>query len=76
MFDFTSAGLKDSLRKVGSVAIYIIASMAVIGLGMFVANQSVSWQEVKVAMEVGGANLILVFLEKWLSTSEPVTPQL
>jgi len=66
--DFSKAGLIDGLKKVGSVAVYILISMAVIGLGMFVANQTITWIEVRTAMMVGGANLVLVFLQKWLST--------
>ncbi|HOR57837.1 MAG TPA: hypothetical protein PLV82_04225 [bacterium] len=66
--DFSKKGLIEALKKVVTVAIYIIASMAVIGLGMYVADQSVSWETIKGAMYVGGANLVLVFLQKWLST--------
>ena len=68
--DFSKAGLIEALGKVITVAFYIIASMAVIGLGMYVADQSVTWEAVKGAMLVGGANLVLVFLQKWLSTSK------
>ena len=68
--DFSSAGLIDGLKQVGSVAVYILISMAVIGLGMFVANVDVTWEVVRTAMMVGGANLVLVFLQKWLSSSK------
>lgn len=68
--DFSKAGSVEGLKKVGSVAVYIIISMAVVGLGMYVADQSVSIEAVKTAMLVAGANLVLVFLQKWLSTQE------
>lgn len=55
LMDFSKVGLVDGLKKVGNVAIYIIASMAVIGLGMFVANTAISWAEVRTAMLVGGS---------------------
>lgn len=66
--DFSRKGLVDGLKKVLSVAVYIIASMIVIGLGLYVADQSVTWETVRAAVLVGGANLVLVFLQKWLST--------
>ena len=70
MLDFSSKGLLDGLKRVGSVAIYIIVSMAVIGLSLYVSNQSISWNEVKGAVLVGGANLVLVFLQTWLSSKK------
>lgn len=66
--DFSKAGLVDGLKKMASVAVYILISMAVIGLGMWVADQTITWVEVRTAMLVGGANLVLVFLQKWLSS--------
>lgn len=66
--DLTKAGLKDGLVKALNVAVYVIASMAVIGLGMYIANQSITWVELRTAMLVGGANVVLAFLQKWLST--------
>jgi len=68
--DFSKKGLIEALKKMVTVAIYIIASMAVIGLGMYVSDQTVTWEAVRAAMLVGGANLVLVFLQKWLSTSK------
>ena len=66
--DFSKAGVKDGGKKVIEVAIYIIASMAVVGLGMYVADTTVTFEAVKTAMLVAGANLVIVFLQKWLST--------
>ena len=68
--DFSKKGLLEAVEKVANVAIYIIASMAVIVLGMYAADQSVSWEAIRGAMQVGGANLVLVFLQKWLSTKK------
>lgn len=67
--DFSKKGIVDGLKKMASVAVYILISMAVIGLGMYVADQTITWVEVRTAMLVGGANLVLVFLQKWLSTT-------
>ena len=68
IIDFTKAGLKKSLFKAIRVALYIIASMAIIGLGMFVKDQTVSLEAVKLAMLAGGANVLIVFLVKWVGT--------
>jgi hypothetical protein len=71
--DFSKVGLKEGLLKVLNVAVYIIVSMVVVGLGMWVANQAITWREILIASSVGGANLLLVFLQKWLSTqNEPI----
>lgn len=66
--DFTKAGLIDAVKRSINVALYIIASMAVVGLGMYVSDQSITWVAVKGAMLVSGANILIVFLQKWLST--------
>ena len=70
IMDFSLAGLIDGLKKVATVAVYIIISMIVIGLGLYVADQSVTWVTVRAAVLVGGANLVLVFLQKWLTTTK------
>lgn len=66
--DFSTAGIKEAIIKVANVTVYIVVSMIAVGLGMYVADQSVTWEAVRSAVLVAGANLLLVFLEKWLST--------
>lgn len=67
--DLTPVGLKEAAIKAITVAKYIIVSMAVVGLGLYVADQTVSWEVAKAAMLVAGANILLAFLQKWVTTN-------
>ena len=73
-FDTTPAGLKEAGLRVLAVSKYIVTSMVTVGLGLYIKNQRITRQEVMVAMLVAGANLLYVFLQKWLSTAgEPIS---
>ena len=63
-------GLKEGLVQTLNVAKYIFVSMAVVGLGLYIADQSVSWAALSDAMLLAGSNLVLVFLNEWLTTAE------
>lgn len=69
--DFSKYGIKEGLAKTFAVAQYIILSMAVVGLGLYVSDTEISWEKAKVAMLVAGANLLLAFLQKWVTTHAP-----
>ncbi len=61
MIDYKKAGIK-ALKVAG----YILVSMAVVALGLYIANPSVSIQELKTPVLVAGANILLVFLKELL----------
>lgn len=71
MFDVSSAGVKEGLIKVAKVAGYIVVSMIVVGLGTFVKDQTIPFKDILPVVLVAGANLLLVFLQTWLSTHKP-----
>lgn len=56
--------------KLLKVAGYILASMAVVALGMYINNPSVSIEELKTPALVAGANILLVFIRQFLPSSE------
>ena len=58
--------LKKAGIKALKVAGYILISMAVVALGLYIANPSVSIQELKTPVMVAGANILLVFLKELL----------
>jgi len=58
--------LKKAGIKALKVAGYILISMAVVALGLYIANPSVSIQELKTPVLVAGANILLVFLKELL----------
>ena len=68
IIDIGKDGFKEGLKKALNVIKYIIAAMAVVGLGMFIADQTVTFDMIKLPMLVAGANVLIVFLQKWTST--------
>lgn len=66
--DYTRVGIKEGLIKALEVTKYIVVSMAIVGLTMWISDQSVAFEQVRIAMLVAGANIILAFLQKWLTT--------
>ena len=73
-FDTTPPGLKEALKKVLAVAKYLVITMITVGLGLYIKNQQITLAEVTTAMSLAGANLAIVFLQKWLTTTgEPIS---
>jgi hypothetical protein len=66
--DFSSAGLKAGLLKAGKVLIYIAVSGAITALINYITPLTSGEFGTIYAV----INLILVFLQKWLGTHEPI----
>jgi hypothetical protein len=73
-FDTSPAGLDEALKKVLAVAKYLVVTMITVGLGLYIKNQQITLVEVTTAMSLAGANLVFVFLQKWLTTTgQPIS---
>jgi len=70
MIEYIKAGAKEGLTKVVKIIPYLVGSMILAGLTLYVSNQSVGWQQAKLAMLLAGANVIIAFLREWLPATK------
>jgi len=68
--DFSPAGLGEAVLKMLKVAGWIAAAGAVEALITWIAGAKIDASNYVLVMEVGLANIILVGLQKWLSTKQ------